>query len=335
MIKQQKDGLISGTPKARIFPFCLGMAIFFAALTAGCSQNRSGLDESEAAAMREVRELAGAAALLLNVYMDARVTEMLMGSKTGGPLKDALTMPEIRADANAILRDWLKVAVAYEAILLLDKNGICLASAPAGLVNRDFSNDEAFQGAVKGQLTITDAHKSEVLISLDPKSKGWTAVIAVPVVAENGTAGVLMAFLNWSRLRMTVLGVHVGRFGYVYVVNRKRQVIIHPGGEDYYGLSLRDPKTNHPEVDEAIARRAQNCVYEIGAIPLNMATRFEGYAYPRGYRNFPGLGWTVCAHALEREIVAWDPILRWFFRWAPQKLDDNTRKVPGSSFKSP
>jgi hypothetical protein len=328
MIKQQKDGFIRGIPKARIFPFCLGIAIFLMALIAGCSQNRSGLDESEKAAMREVRELAGAAALLLDVYMDARVTEMLMGSKTGGPLKDALTMPEIRAEANAILRDWLKFEVAYEAILLLDKNGVCIASAPAGLVNRDFSNYEAFQGAVKGQLTITDAHKSEVLISLDPKSKGWTAVIAVPVVAEKGTAGVLMSFLNWSQLRMTVLGVHVGRFGYVYVVNRKNQIIIHPAGEDYYGLSLRDPKINLPEVDDAIARRAPNSVYEIRVIALkSAATRFEGYDYPRGYRNFPGLGWTVCAHALEREIVAWDPILRWFFRWAPQKLDKNSQQV--------
>jgi hypothetical protein len=305
----------------------MAVAMFLVGLIAGCSRSASGVDESETAAMREVRELAGAAALLLNVYMDARVTEMLIGSKLGGPLQDALTMPETRPDANAILEDWLKVAVAYEAILLLDKNGICLASAPAGLVNRDFSNDEAFQGAVKGQLTITDAHKSEVLISLDPKSKGWTAVIAVPVVAENGTAGVLMSFLNWSRLRMTVLGVHVGRFGYVYVVNRKNRIIIHPG-EDYYGLSLRDPKIDLPEVDDAITRKAENCVYDPRVISLDrLRTNFEGYAYPRGYRNFPGLGWTVCACASEREIVARDPILRWFFRWAPQKLDKNSQQV--------
>jgi hypothetical protein len=40
MIKQQKDGFIRGIPKARIFPFCLGIAIFLMALIAGCSQNR-------------------------------------------------------------------------------------------------------------------------------------------------------------------------------------------------------------------------------------------------------------------------------------------------------
>ena len=144
-----------------------------------------------------------------------------------------------------------------------------------------------------------------------------------------------MAFLKWSQLRMIVVSVRVGRTGYVYVVNRKNQIIIHPGGQDYYGLSLRDPKINRPEVDDAISRRAPNSVYETRVIALDrLATRFEGYAYPRGYRNFPGLGWTVCAGAFESDIVAWDPILRWLFRWTPQKLDDNTQQVQSPPFKS-
>jgi hypothetical protein len=316
---QRNERTVPRILKAGILPSTMAIAILLATLIAGCSQssqNYGGLGESEASAMRELRALAGAAASLLNEYMDARVTELLIGSKLGGPLKDALIMPEARADANRVLEEWLKTSVAYEAILLVDKNGVCLASAPAGLVNRDFSNDEAFQGAVKGELTVTDAHRSDVLVSLDHQSKGWTAVIAVPLKVENGTAGVLMGFLKWSRIRMTVLSVRVGRTGYVYVVNGRNQVIIHPGGEDYYGLSLRDPKINHPEVDDAIARKAPNCIYETRVIALNrLATRFEGYAYPRGYRNFPGPGWTVCAGAFESDIVAGHPILRWLFRW--------------------
>jgi methyl-accepting chemotaxis protein len=334
-MKQRKGSPIQGHLRCRIFPFAMAVAMFLVIAIAGCNpESGSGLHGSETAAMREVRELAGAAAVLVDEYMDSRVTEMLVGCKLGGPLKDALTISEARTDASSILEEWLKISRGYEAILLLDKNGVCLASAPAGLVNRNFSDGEAFQGAVKGQLTVTDAHKSDVLISLDPRSKGWTAIIAVPVRIENEVAGVLMSFLRWSQLRSLMLSFRVGKTGYAYVVNRQNQVIIHPA-EDLYGIGLKDPKINRPEVEDAITRRAPNAVYEFRNVRANrLDTRIEGFAYPGGWGNFPGLGWTVGAGSHEKEILAGNPFWRRLFRWIWQNLD-NSRQVPRQSFQSP
>ena len=163
-------------------------------------------------------------------------------------------MPEARADANRILEEWLKTSGAYEAILLVDKAGVCLASAPAGLVNQEFSDDEAFKGAIKGKLTISDAHKSAVLASLDPKSNGWTAAIAVPVKGENEVAGVLISLLQWSKLAELIMNVRIGTSGYVFVLNKQNQAIIHPA-EALYGMSVREPPINLPELDDAITKK--------------------------------------------------------------------------------
>jgi len=235
---------------------------------------------------------------------------MLVCSKVGGPLRDALAMPEARADANRILEEWLKSSGAYEAILLVDKAGVCLASAPAGLVNQNFSDDEAFKGAIKGKLTISDLHKSDALISLDRNSKGWTATIAVPVKVENQVAGVLMSFLKWSRLAELVRSVRIGTSGYVFVLNKQNQTIIHPA-EHLYGVSLRDPKINLSSLDEAITKKVPYYSYEFRNIRTNhMDTKLVGFAYSQGYGNFPGLSWTVGAGMDRSETMADGSILK-------------------------
>jgi methyl-accepting chemotaxis protein len=217
------------------------------------------------------------------------------------------------------VEEWLKNSGAYEAILLIDKAGVCLASAPAGLVNQNFSDNEAFKGAIKGKLTVSDAHKSDVLVSLDPKSRGWTAAIAVPVKVENEVAGVLISFLKWSKLAELIMNIRVGTSGYVFVMNKQNQVIIHPA-EYLYGLSLRDPKINLSSLDEAITRKVPYYAYEFRNVRTRqLDNKLVGFAYPKGYGNFPGLGWTVGAGMDRSETMVDGSILkgllrRFFFR---------------------
>ena len=274
----------------------------------------AALDDFDKAAVGELQTIADGASTILNVYMDARVTDMLVCSKVSGRLRDALTMPEARADANRILEEWLKISGAYEAILLVDKAGVCLASAPAGLVNQDFSDDEAFKGAIKGKLTISDAHKSDVLASLDPKSKGWTATIAVPVKGENDVAGVLMSFLKWSQLDRLIVNIRVGTSGYVYVLNKQNQVIIHPA-EFLYGVSLRDPKINLSSLDEALTKKVPYYAYQFQDVRTRqLDNKLVGFAYPTGYGSFPGLGWTVGAGMDRSETMVDVSHLKMFLR---------------------
>jgi len=208
----------------------------------------------------------------------------------------------------------LKASAAYEAILLLDKRGICLASAPEGLADKDFSSDTTFSGALKGKLTISDAYKSDLLISVDPQSKGWTVAIAVPINGGNDFRGVLMSCLKWSRLQKLIIGVRVGETGYDFVLNGQNQVIIHPA-RHFYGISLRDPKINMPQLDDAVKKKLPNQRYDFKNIGTGRVdTKLVGLAYPKGYGNFPGLGWTVGTGADESEIVGGHPLWRLLFR---------------------
>lgn len=306
MRNKQSRGGVQGITRIGISPVLVGVIVFLTSLISGCCQGTAPnplLEHSEKAAMRELREISATAANLLNVYMDGRVTEMLVCSKLGGPLQDSLTVSDARVDSNRILREWLKTSGAYEAILLLDKNGVCLASAPAELVNQDLSGHEAFKGAIKGQVTIVDAHKSAILTTLDPKSKGWTAVIAVPMRADNQPAGVLMSCLKWSQLQALILGLRVGETGYVFVVNRNNQTIIHPS-EHFYGVSLMDAGINRPELVEAIIKKAANQKYQFRNPRTGRAEAgLAGLAYPKEYGNFPGLGWIVGANVSGQDLM--------------------------------
>jgi len=316
-MNKPKKSVARGNRRSMFLPLCIGITIMLLAAAIGYGQGPGSdvaLDDFDKAAVREVRSIAEGAAQLLNVYMDARVNDMLVCSKVSGRLRDALTTSEARADANRILEEWFKISGAYEAITLVDKAGVCLASAPAGLLNQDFSDHEAFKGAIKGKLTISDAHKSDVLISLDRNSKGWTAAIAVPVKAENEVAGVLISFLKWSKVAELIINVRIGTSGYVFVLNKQNQTIIHPA-EHLYGVSLRDPKINLSSLDEAITKKVPYYSYEFRNIRTNhLDTKLVGFAYPTGYGNFPGLGWTVGAGMDRSETMADASILKIWLR---------------------
>ncbi len=311
------SGAVPEILRIRTFPV---LTLLLFAIIGGWGQSASTnplFDHSEKAAMREVREIAENAATLLNVYMDARVTEMLVGSRLGGPVSGALTRPDAKSEANQVLAGWLETSGSYDAILLLDRKGMCLAAAPETLIGSDLSNDETFKGAIAGKLTVTDAHKSDILTTLDPKSVGRTVLIGVPMKVKGEISGVLISCLKWKKLRDMICAIRVGTpwvfehttgpaevfTGYLFVLNRRNEIIIHPS-ETYGGVSLLDSKINQPGVDEAIKKKATNYRYEFkypktGEKVMNVA----GFAYPQAYGNFPGLGWVVCAKVAEDQLI--------------------------------
>lgn len=273
------------------------------------------------AAFRELRGIAAAAADVLNVYMDARITDMLMCSTVCEGLEKALNSADQRGNANRNLEMCLKLSGAYDAIVLLDKKGVCVASAPESLVGRHFSGDAAFKGADTGKLTVTDPHNAEFMVPLvlesksKSKSKGWTTAIGVPMKEGNEVEGVLIGYLRWSQIEALINSIRVGKTGYVYVLNRRNQVIVHPARQ-LYGVGLQDRPIALVGLDAAIKRKAASYSYEF----VNVRTRktdikFVGFAYPREYGNFPGLGWTVGAGVDESEIVARHPLWRMLSRW--------------------
>jgi hypothetical protein len=140
------------------------------------------------------------------------------------------------------LEDWLRISGVYEAILLVDKGGAVVVSAPSGLVTGDIRDDKTVKGATKGELTISDFHKSDIVSSIDEKSNGWTLSIAAPILHGREVTGVLVSYIKWSRLEALISSLRVGKTGFVFVLNSQNQSIVHPS-RALYGLDLRHPKS--------------------------------------------------------------------------------------------
>jgi hypothetical protein len=306
--------------RALAFCACLGAMVVIAADGFGQGQEtKTRKPRSEEIALQSMQNIAKAAAALLNVYMDARATETLAFSATCERLKNALANPDSQVDANRVLAEWFRNSDAYEAVLLLDKNGVCLASTSPELSNRNLSEDEAFQGAIKGSFTVSDVHRSDIVAALNSKPTGWAATIAgwtveiaAPISNDNEVEGVLLSFMKWSTLVKLIAGVVPGESGYVYVLNRQNQVIIHPS-PSLYGVSLSDPKINPPQLAEAVSKKVAYSSYEfVNAMTNRMDSKLVGFAYPSSCGNFPGLGWTVAAGADQSELI--EPQLLGFLR---------------------
>lgn len=99
------------------------------------------------------------------------------------------------------------------------------------------------------------------------------------------------------------------------MVNGQNQVIVHPAGEALYGESVRGPIIKLPLLDESIKKRVPYLTYEFKNFRTGkMDDKFVGFAYPTGYGNFPGLGWTVGAGADRYELPRDQSILEKFLR---------------------
>lgn len=323
-MKKRSSSPVEQAVKNTSFLFHLSITLILLAAIGGCSQDTKldpRLDDSQKAAVREVQGIAAAAANLLNVYMDARVTDLLVCSTTSDRLRQGLVSIEARDETNHVLAKWLKISGHYQAILLADKNGGCVASAPTGLVNRNVSDEIDFKDAVKGKLAISDAYQSDIVSSLDPESKGWTLSIAAPVFIGDEVAGVLMTCLKWSQLEQLVSSFKVGETGHIFLLNAQNQFIVHRS-KILYGNGLRGPAINSPELDDAVRHKVSYKRYKyrmtgtatVGSDTITVIDKSSigliGFAYPRGYGNFQGLGWTVAAGVDEVEIVGGN----WFWR---------------------
>lgn len=270
----------------------------------GSQDGNPVLNRSAERAVSLLQNIASNASVLVNVYMDARASDMLACAATSEPLKSALLKPALKADAKAVLAQLQDTYRAYDALLLLDRSGLCVASAPAGLEGKDLSADSAFKGALAGKLGFSDVHKSSTVESLNQKSKGWTAAIAAPVKVGNDVKGVLFSYLDWARLQKLVSSVQVGQSGYVFFLNGQNRVILHPAGSVFYGVALDDARVKLASLNEAVTRRAPFHAYYFENLrSRRQDTKLVGLAYPEGYGNFPGFGWSVGASADRTEIA--------------------------------
>ena len=107
----------------------------------------------------------------------------------------------------------------------------------------------------------------------------------------------------------------MGETGYVYALDNQRRVIIHPS-DDFYGVNMLEVGAP-AALDTAVSKKLAHAKYEYkNPMTGGTQTKFVGLVYPKGYGNFPDLGWAVGATADTAEIVGghplWDLLLRFF-----------------------
>ncbi|MBI5249472.1 MAG: HAMP domain-containing protein [Desulfomonile tiedjei] len=264
--------------------------------------------EAENSAKRELRAIAEAAAGSLNVFMNDRVSDVLVWADLR-LIKEALEVAEVREDASETMREMVKLYGSYEGIFLLDAKGNCVASSWPASVGTDFSAQEGFKGARGGKLTLRDAHFSKLVEQIDPASKGWTGAIAAPVKIGGNVTGVVLAYLKWSPIEEIINSVKVAESGYIWVVSNKYKPIIHPN-KALYDQDITGPKINLPTLDEAIKRKDSEHVYQFTNVKTGkLDNKIVGIHYSGGLGNFAGLGWILGAGADRSEVMAYLPII--------------------------
>ncbi len=301
MAKVQKRLSLSGSLRNKLLVYFLLLSLVPLGV-AGYLGYRSVLGQAETAAKRELKTIADSTAQSINVFMNDRVSDVLVWSDLR-LMKEALEVAEVREDASETMREMVKLYGAYEDILLLDMKGIAIAASWPKAVGTDFSSLPSFKGAQGGKLALTDFHKDPRIEQINPASKGWTLTIANPVKVGGAVTGVMVANLKWSPLEAMISNVKVAQNGYIFVINQNRQTIIH-FNQDLYGIALMDPKLNLPSLEKAALQKDVNATYSFTNPKTGKhGVVLAGISYPAGYGNFTGLGWIVGARADISEVA--------------------------------
>ena len=230
--------------------------------------------------IREMRALAEATAQTMNVYMNDRVSDLMLWSKLR-IIHDAIELAEMREDATDVLRNLVKDYPAYLAVLVLDDAGRCTVSSWHKFRGKNFADDPLFANAFKGEVALRDAHHDPRMVEINPENGGWTLGIAVPMKSGDSTIGVVCAFLKWSVIEQILSNARVGSTGYAYMVNKELEIIVHPS-RDLYGASLAGEKVALPGLAKAVAAHASNYSYAWPNPPKpgRLVTRSSGSHIP-------------------------------------------------------
>lgn len=258
----------------------------------------------QASTVREMRALADAAAQTLNVFMSDRISDHLVWAQMS-MIKDAVGKAEVREEATSLFKDVLKEYQAYEAIVILDARGKCVVSSSSLYLGEDFSDTPFFRRAMKGGTYVEDMYYDSRVARLDPQSDGWTMSISVPITQGDRVVGALGSFLKWSAIEATLAQAEIGQTGYVFLVNKDREIIAHPS-RAFYRKPIGGSDVNLPDLDAALKNQEPHVTYSF----LNPKTKDVNYktvglVYPKGFGHFDGLGWKLGAGADRNEVMGY------------------------------
>ncbi|MHA6531903.1 sensor domain-containing diguanylate cyclase [Paenibacillus sp. BAC0078] len=274
----------------------------------------------------------------LDQFMSSRSAEVEVLSKL-----NAFQTPVDQAEVSGLLNQLKSSLPVFTWIGFLDAKGMVLSSTDNVLLGQNISQRPVFQEGLKGLYT-GDVHDAVLLSKLLPNPSGEVLQfvdVSAPVYNKEGRViGVLAAHLSWEwsrEVEKSIMAPLKERLQDVeaFVVSKKDDTIL-LGPAELVGKRMSDGALK-------LARAGTNSwiVEEDGSKKESYLT---GYAYGKGYQNYPGLGWTVIirqptdvafasVHQLERFIVfsglasaVLFAVIGWFLAgWITRPLNNITK----------
>ncbi|MBD2101635.1 cache domain-containing protein [Leptolyngbya sp. FACHB-261] len=293
--------------KARL-GLAIGGSTFALSLLAGLAISHTVKVQEEASIGRSLSELAYQMADKLDRGMFERYRDIQILA-TLDPVRASGYAPATRC---ALLEKLQLTYPDYAWIGLTNPQGIVLASTGTLMEGQNVSKRPWFSGAKAGPY-VGDVHEAKLLAKLlpNPTQEPLRFVdVAVPVTNFQGDfQGVVGAHLSWSwarEVKSSLLGLSEQQNQVeVLVLNRAGQVLLGPSLEPKQLLNLASFQ----------AALASQKSYRVEDWP-DGRTYLSGVVRSQGYRNYPGLGWTVLVRqpaqvafapvrALQFQLFAW------------------------------
>lgn len=230
-----------------------------------------------AAAVQRDRSLNGAGAEAV------KTTASAGKAKAASPSQDAIA---VAFDHLAPFKDIQQLGGSYEAVNMMDANGIVFVAATPASMGVDAHEREYFKKAMTGKANI-----GSVVIS---KVTGQPITpIAVPISSDGKVVGVFTMMLRIDFLGGIVGGEKVGKTGYVAVFDGTGMTIAHPNTDFIMKLNVLDTDGLKDFAKDAVSGKAGVARY-----------LFRGVWKAAGYAPVKSTGWSVMVILSEAEYLA-------------------------------
>ena len=190
------------------------------------------------------------------------------------------------ATANlAVFAKDATLGAAYEAVNIMDTNGIVFVSATTESLGVNASTREYFKKAMAGQANIGSVVVSKVT------GKPVTPV-AVPVRSNGQVVGVMTMILRIDFLTSLIDQEKVGRTGYAAVVDQGGMTVAHPNADFILKVNILETDGMKELAQQMIAGKAGVAHYV-----------FKGVAKKAGFAPVASTGWSVMLTLPESEYL--------------------------------
>ncbi len=263
--------------------------------------------EAELSVTQEMSSLATATGRTISLFMQGLVANQLVLADVT-VLREAVAFSGFRNEATHMLKTMVEHSPCLQAVMVLDKNGICVLATSDSITGSDHSQSASFQNGQKA-LFIESLHQDPAIARMAPDSGGWTVSITVPIKKWGETIGVLTSFVKWSTIEKILSQAGLGQTGYMLMVDTNGAVICHPSRE-FYNQPLSGAKVAFAEVEAAIRKRKRSAAFSArNPRTGRRGHQIVGIAFPEWSGNLVDLDWKLVAGADPMEMMAFLPTI--------------------------